>query len=74
MFKDIPKVDQHRMVITCFGELIEDIHAFLIKTRIPLKDNVVIIKPEEQILEHDLNDQGTIPLANIRKAIHEVQA
>ena len=73
MFKNIPKVDQHRMVIACFGELIEDIHAFLIKTRLPLKDDMVIIKPEEQIIEHDINEQGTIPSEAIRKVIHEVQ-
>lgn len=55
MFRDIPKVDQHRMVIACLGEDIEEIHAFLIKTRIPLMENIVIIKPEEQILEQMLN-------------------
>lgn len=35
-FRNVGKVDQHRMVIACIGEDIGEIHAFLIKTRIPL--------------------------------------
>lgn len=61
LFRNKAKLDQHRMVIACFGEDIEDFHAFLIKTRIPLKQNVVIGKPEEQILHQELNVEGNIP-------------